>query len=45
MSDKRLLVKDLSDRHGLLKQTVFRVIKRLGIEPEKSMVVAKVGAK
>ena len=36
MSDKRISVKDLSDRHGLHKPTVFKVIRRLGIEPEKA---------
>lgn len=36
MSDKQISVKDLSDRHGLKRQTVFKVIKRLGIEPEKT---------
>ncbi len=36
MSDKRISVKDLSDRHGLNRPTVFKVINRLGIEPEKT---------
>jgi hypothetical protein len=36
MSDKRISVNDLAQKHGLIKQTVFKVIKRLGIEPEKT---------
>lgn len=36
MADGLISVKDLAEKNGLLKQTVFKVIKRLGIEPEKS---------
>ena len=36
MSDRRISVNDLAQKHGLIKQTVFKVIKRLGIEPEKT---------
>lgn len=36
MTDSLISVKDFAEQNGLLKQTVFKVIKRLGIEPEKS---------
>jgi hypothetical protein len=32
----RISIKDFSQQHGLLKPTVFKVLKRLGIEPSKS---------
>lgn len=35
MSEGLIAVKDFSDSNGLRRQTVFKVIKRLGIEPEK----------
>ena len=36
MTDKLISVKDLAEKHGLHRQSVFKVIKRLGIEPEKT---------
>lgn len=36
MTESLISVKDFAEENGLLKQTVFKVIKRLGIEPEKS---------
>lgn len=35
MADSTISVIDLATQHGLLKQTVFKVLKRLGIEPTK----------
>jgi hypothetical protein len=35
MPDKRISVNDFAQKHGLLKQTVFKVLKRLNIEAEK----------
>ncbi len=36
MTENLISVKEFSDTNGLRRQTVFKVIKRLGIEPEKS---------
>lgn len=36
MSEKRISVNDFAQKHGLIKQTVFKVLKRLGIEAEKT---------
>jgi hypothetical protein len=36
MTDSLISVKDFAGENALLKQTVFKVIKRLGIKPEKS---------
>jgi hypothetical protein len=35
MPDTLISVIDLAAQHGLLKQTIFKVLKRLGIEPTK----------
>ena len=35
MRDTLISVIDLAAQHGLLKQTIFKVLKRLGIEPTK----------
>jgi hypothetical protein len=35
MSDTLISVIDLAAQHGLFKQTIFKVLKRLGIEPTK----------
>lgn len=35
MPDSMISVIDLAAQHGLLKQTIFKVLKRLGIEPTK----------
>jgi hypothetical protein len=39
MPDTLISVKDLAAQHGLLKQTIFKVLKRLGIEPTKGVGV------
>lgn len=36
MTDNLISVKEFSEMNGLRRQSVFKVIKRLGIEPEKS---------
>ncbi len=36
MTNPLISVKDFADQNGLLKQTVFKVLKRLEIEPSKS---------
>lgn len=36
MTDNLISVKEFAQANGLLRQTVFRVLKRLGIEPSKS---------
>ena len=36
MTDQSISVKDFAEKNGLLKQTVFKVLKRLEIEPNKS---------
>ena len=36
MTENLISVKEFSEMNGLLRQSVFKVIKRLGIEPEKS---------
>ena len=36
MSEPLISVKDFAERNGLLKQTVFKVLRRLEIEPSKS---------
>lgn len=35
MPEKRISVNDFAQKHGLFKQTVFKVLRRLGIEAEK----------
>src|SRR5438128_2677801 len=35
MHDSHISVRELAAQHGLLKQSVFKVLKRLGIEPTK----------
>src|SRR5437867_2644581 len=37
MPDSIISVIDLATQHGLLKQTIFKVIKRLGVEPTKRL--------
>jgi len=36
MAEKRISVNDFAQKHGLIKQTVFKVLKRLGIDAVKS---------
>jgi hypothetical protein len=36
MTDNLISVKEFAESNGLLRQTVFKVLKRLGIEPSKS---------
>lgn len=36
MTENLISVKEFAETNGLVRQTVFKVIKRLGIEPEKS---------
>lgn len=36
MTDNVICVKEFAESNGLLRQTVFKVLKRLGIEPTKS---------
>ena len=36
MINELISVKEFAEANGLLRQTVFKVIKRLGIEPEKT---------
>lgn len=36
MPEKRISVSDFAQKHGLIKQTVFKVLKRLGFEAEKT---------
>ena len=36
MTDNLISVKEFAESNGLLRQTVFKVLKRLGIEPTKS---------
>jgi hypothetical protein len=36
MTEQLISVKDFAEQYGLIRQTVFKVIKRLGIEPCKS---------
>ncbi len=36
MAESPISVKDFAERHGLLRQTVFKILRRLQIEPMKS---------
>jgi len=36
MTDNVISVKEFAEINGLLRQTVFKILKRLGIEPTKS---------